>query len=205
MTSNAYEPNADIRAAVREDITPETLRELLERDLPGAVVPPPPPAEPAQEPEGERPEAGKPEPKGKHSKTPLNLLNTRDVVVVADRIVEVAHYLRDTLGYTYLSDIAVVDYLAQGIFELVYRFYHLEGGAKGVVVRVRVPRDQPIVPSLTPDWPAANFHEREAFDLFGISFAGHPDLRRLYMWENFQGHPMRKDFPRQGDKYMGKS
>ncbi len=86
--------------------------------------------------------------------------------------------------------------------ELVYRFYHPAGGS-GITLRVRVSRDDPVVPSLTPYWPAANFHEREAFDLFGITFTGHPYLRRIYMWDEFAGFPMRKDFPRQGDKYLG--
>jgi NADH-quinone oxidoreductase subunit C len=171
----------------------EELRERLQRDLPGAVVLPPPPPEPAAE--GEEPE-----PKAKGKEKP-DFLTTSDTVVVAERLTEVAHYLRDTLGYEYLSDIAVVDYLADDLFELVYRFYHLDGGGD-VVVKVRVPRGQPVVPALTPTWPGANFHEREGFDLFGITFQGHPDLRRLYLWEEFEGHPMRKDFPRQGDKYL---
>lgn len=71
------------------------------------------------------------------------------------------------------------------------------------MLKVRVPRDVPEVPSLTPYWPGANLHEREAFDLFGIIFTGHPFLRRIYMWDEFEGWPMRKDFPKQGDKYIG--
>ncbi len=70
------------------------------------------------------------------------------------------------------------------------------------MVKTRVPREQPIVPSLTPFWPGASLQEREAFDLYGVQFPGHPDLRRVYMWDEFEGHPMRKDFPKQGDKYL---
>ncbi|MBO9347613.1 MAG: NADH-quinone oxidoreductase subunit C [Chloroflexus sp.] len=125
-----------------------------------------------------------------------------DPFVHPDHLVAAALFVRDTLGYALLSDIAVVDYLYAGCFELVYRFYHPSGGS-GIVLRVRVPRDAPQVPSLTPHWPAANFHEREAFDLFGVEFIGHPYLRRIYMWDEFEGFPMRKDFPRQGDKYLG--
>jgi len=125
-----------------------------------------------------------------------------DPFVHPDHLVAAALFVRDTLGYALLSDIAVVDYLYAGCFELVYRFYHPSGGP-GIVLRVRVPRDAPQVPSLTPHWPAANFHEREAFDLFGVEFIGHPYLRRIYMWDEFEGFPMRKDFPRQGDKYLG--
>lgn len=174
-------------------ITAETLCEYLNRDLPGAVAPArtPPPKDEGSE---EKPAKGK--------RTKPDFLSTSDTVVFAERVADVARYIRDVLHYTYLSDIAVVDYLDDGLFELVYRFYHLEGG-DSLVVKTRVPRDQTQVPSLTSFWPAANFHEREGFDLFGIQFVGHPDLKRIYMWEEFEGHPMRKDFPRQGDKYLG--
>lgn len=162
------------------DLTPADLRERLARAIPGALAAPAAEADAAA----------------------ADFLTTADLVVVADQLPAVARYLRDQLGYVYLSDIAAVDFLAHGLFELVYRFYRLEGGA-GVALKVRVARDKPQVPALTPDWPAADFHEREAFDLFGIEFRGHPDLRRIYMWDEFEGHPMRKDFPKQGDKYIG--
>jgi NADH-quinone oxidoreductase subunit C len=164
----------------------EDLRELLGRDLPGATLEPaalrvvPPPAH------GPQPGA----------------FTTADTLVEASRIVEVALYLRDSLGYTYLSDICVVDYLADGVFELIYRLYHVEGGP-ALLLKARLPRENPALPSLTPHWPGANFHELEAFDLFGITFVGHPFLRRIYMWDEFEGFPMRKDFPKQGDKYIG--
>jgi NADH-quinone oxidoreductase subunit C len=164
----------------------EDLRELLGRDLPGVtqdVYPlhiAPPPA---------------------HGPAPA-AFTTDDTLVEAERIVEAALYLRDTLGYAYLSDICVVDYLVDAVFELVYRFYHVEGGPS-LALKARVPREAPELPSLTPHWPGANFHEREAFDLYGITFVGHPFLRRIYMWDEFEGFPMRKDFPKQGDKYIG--
>lgn len=181
-------------------LSAQELQNQLETDLPGVLAPPYQPAQAEQD------EAEKPAPKGKHAKSSkgacsLVLTNTNDTVIVAERLTEVATYLRDAVGYTYLSDIAVVDYLDDGLFELVYRFYHPEGG-DSLVVKVRVPRDMPEVPSLTPIWPGANFHEREGFDLFGINFTGHPNLKRLYMWDEFEGHPMRKDFFRQGDKYL---
>jgi len=173
-------------------ISAETLLELLNRDLFGVVVPPQPTTAKKEEED---------HPKGKHAKQKPDFLTTRDTVVVAQRLVDVVTYMRDKLGYTYLSDIATVDYLDDGLFELVYRFYHLEGGNE-LVIKVRVLRDHPNVPSITPIWPAANFHERESYDLFGIQFIGHPYLKRIYMWDEFEGHPMRKDFPRQGDKYL---
>lgn len=169
-------------------LSPAELRERLARDLPGAILEAaplrvtPPPA---------------------HGPQP-GLFTTGDTLVAPEQLVAAALYLRDTLGYAFLSDIAVVDYLAEGLFELVYRFYSLEGGP-ALVLKTRVPRERPEVPALTPDWPGANFHEREAFDLYGIIFTGHPYLRRIYMWDEFEGWPMRKDFPKQGDKYIGEA
>ncbi len=157
-----------------------TLQTYLNQVLPGVVAPPHPPASDAKRPD---------------------FLSTRDTVVQAERLLDAAFYLRDSLGYTYLSDIAIVDYLDDGLFEIVYHFYHLDGG-DSLVLKVRVPRDAPHVPALTPYWPGANFHEREGYDLFGINFLGHPNLKRLYLWDEFEGHPMRKDFPKQGDKYL---
>ncbi len=172
-------------------ITPEELRERMSRDLPGIL------AVPSALASSENGHVAT----GKDGAKP-NFLATADTVVLAERIVEAVLYLRDRLGYTYLSDIAVADYLADGLFEIVYRFYHLDGGA-GLVLKVRVPREEPHVPALTPFWPGADFHEREAFDLYGVNFVGHPYLKRIYMWDEFEGHPMRKDFPKQGDKYIG--
>lgn len=160
-------------------ISAEDLRERLARDIPGAVLDNPPPAEGA----------------------PASMLHTTDTLVPAEKIVEIAVYLRDKIGYTFLSDIAAVDFLAEQVLELVYRFYHVDGGSE-LVLKVRLPRDEARLPSLTPEWPGAGLHEREAFDLFGVVFEGHPFLKRIYMWDEFEGYPMRKDFPKQGDKYL---
>lgn len=164
----------------------EQVRERLEQDLPGAIVT----AAPLQV-----------SPPPSHGPQPSPFV-TNDPLVDPHQIVAVARYVRDTLGYTFLSDIAVVDYLVDGLFELVYRFYHVAGGPP-LALKTRVPRDQPELPALTPIWPGANFHEREAFDLYGIVFTGHPFLRRIYLWDEFEGFPMRKDFLKQGDKYLG--
>ena len=83
---------------------------------------------------------------------------------------------------------------------MLYYLYHIEGGPPQIV-RVRVPREQPIIPSITNFWPGANLQEREAWDLYGVQFPGHPYHRRIYMWEEFEGHPMRKDFEKVGDAY----
>ena len=132
---------------------------------------------------------------------PPDMLATDDPVILAERLPDVALYVRDTLGYELLSNITAVDYLTDGVIEMVYHFMHLEGGPP-LVVKLRVPREQPVVPSLTTLWPGADLQEREAFDLYGVQFPGHPNLKRVYMWDEFEGYPMRKDFPKQGDKYL---
>ena len=107
---------------------------------------------------------------------------------------EFATTLRDELGYDYLSSVTAVDYLPEGKMEVVYHVYKTTGGT-GIVFKVQVPRADPIeVPSLVSIYPGAELQEREAWDLFGIKFTGHPDLRRIFMWEGFAGHPMRKDW-----------
>lgn len=127
-------------------------------------------------------------------------LKDDDAVVTADSMPRVAAYLRDRHGYDFLSNITAVDYILDGLIEVVYHFYSTAGGP-AQTVRVRVPREQPVIPSLTAEWPGANLQEREAFDLYGVQFPGHPYLRRIYMWDEFQGFPMRKDFRKTGDKY----
>ena len=177
-------------------VTPEQFRELLERELPGALAPTPRrPAPQSDDAATARPRARKPD------EGPPNLLATDDAVVHPEHVPAVARLLRDSLGYVYLSNITAADYLADGVIELIYHFFQLEGGPP-LVVKTRVPRDQPSAPSLTPLWPGAELQEREAFDLYGVEFPGHPHLRRIYMWDEFEGFPMRKDFPRQGDKYF---
>jgi NADH-quinone oxidoreductase subunit C len=181
-------------------ISPEELRERLSRDLPGAL--PAPPSSPESNGAEEAPAEGEGQESKKGEQTgPALPAPTNDTIVEAGRLGDVATYMRDKLGYAYLSDIAAVDYLEAGFFELVYLFYHPEGGSS-LVVKARVPRDAPDVPSLTPFWPGANFVEREAYDLYGINFIGHPYLKRIYMWDELEGYPMRKDFPKQGDKYL---
>ncbi|MER3544428.1 MAG: NADH-quinone oxidoreductase subunit NuoD [Chloroflexota bacterium] len=114
-------------------------------------------------------------------------------IVSSDKLVEVATTLRDELGYTYLSSVTGVDYIDDGFMEVVYHAYRIEGGP-AVVFKARCPRDTAVLPSLVPVWPGADFQEREAWDLLGIRFAGHPNLRRILLWEGFHGHPLRKDW-----------
>ncbi len=115
-------------------------------------------------------------------------------IVKPDRLVEVATALRDRHGYDYCSSATAVDYLEQGQCEMVYHLYNTKTGGPAVVLKAQTPRENAVLPSLTPVWPGANFQEREAWDLYGIKFTGHPDLKRILMWEGFNGHPMRKDW-----------
>ncbi len=71
-----------------------------------------------------------------------------------------------------------------------------------VTVKLRVPLDDPVVPSVTPDWPTADFQEREAYDMFGVIFEGHPDLRRILLPEDYEGYPQRRDFPIGGEPVL---
>ena len=174
------------------------LKERFTRDLPGALAPMRAKAERTN---GDAaPKAEPPKPK-KGEEGPVDLLATKDAIVLSERIPDVARYVRDTLGYTFLTDLTAVDYLADGVIELVYRFLHLDGGPT-LAIKTRVPRERAVVPSITPFWPGADLQEREAFDMYGVDFPGHPNLVRVYLWDEFEGFPMRKDFPKQGDKYI---
>jgi len=117
------------------------------------------------------------------------------VIVNADHLVEVGLYLRDQLGFNYLSSATAVDYLGQGDhMEMVYHAFRAPQGGPGLVFKAQTNRDSPTIPSLIRVWPGADFQEREAYDLYGIHFAGHPNLKRILLWEGFGGHPMRKDW-----------
>ncbi len=110
------------------------------------------------------------------------------------KLLEFAAFVRDDLGYDFLSSVTGVDYLDDQKMEVVYHTYKTTGGP-ALVFKVQIPRVDPVeVPSLTPIWPGAELQEREAWDLLGIKFSGHPDLRRILMWEGFEGHPLRKDW-----------
>lgn len=115
-------------------------------------------------------------------------------VVAKDHILDVGRYLRDDLAYDHLSDITVADWLGRDPrFDVVYHFYSY---AEHVWHRVKVRANQTeAVPSMTALWPCANWPEREAYDLFGIIFDGHPNLERILMPSGWVGYPLRKDYP----------
>lgn len=100
--------------------------------------------------------------------------------------------------FNYLSDVTCVDwYPSEPRFEVVYHLLSIPKKER-VRLKVRLPGDAPVVESLTSVWPAANYAEREVYDLFGIRFTGHPYLRRLLMPEDWEGNPLRKDYPVEG-------
>jgi NADH-quinone oxidoreductase subunit D/NADH-quinone oxidoreductase subunit C/D len=127
-------------------------------------------------------------------------LDGESLIVAPDKLPALATYLRDQEGYDLLSNVTGVDYLAYkgrseaDRFEVVYHLYPTARGGGPKVLKVRLPDSHPVVPSLIQVYPGADLQEREAYDLFGVKFAGHPNLRRILLWEGFHGHPMRKDW-----------
>jgi NADH-quinone oxidoreductase subunit C len=122
------------------------------------------------------------------------------IVVPPQHLVRAAEFLvsEPALRFTFLSDITAVDrFPMEPRFELNYQMLSIERGLR-LRLRVRLPGSEPSVPSVTGVWPTANWHERENFDLFGIRFNGHPDLRRILLPDDWEGYPLRKDYPVEG-------
>lgn len=123
--------------------------------------------------------------------------------VSAGRIEAVCRLLKQERGFR-LSAITCIDrYPLEPRFEVVYLLHSISGGER---LRLKVAPDsgKPELPTVTSVWSGANWYEREVFDMFGVRFAGHPDLRRILMPDSWQGHPLRKDFPVHGHKYSYK-
>jgi len=116
------------------------------------------------------------------------------LLVEAESLLEIAAYLKNTPGldFNYLTAVSGVDYL--DCFEVVYQLTSLEHNHSLVLKTRCYQRDNPTLPSVVGLWRAADFQEREICDLFGISFTGHPNLKRIALWDGFEGHPLRKDF-----------
>jgi NADH:ubiquinone oxidoreductase subunit D/NADH:ubiquinone oxidoreductase subunit C len=124
------------------------------------------------------------------------------LIVAPAKLLDLLTHLRDSEGYDFLSNLTCVDYKSYGgkarsgvaeRFETVYHLYNTKKGGGHINLHVRVPEDE-TVPSATSVYPGANLQEREVYDLYGVKFAGHPNLRRILLWEGFNGHPMRKDW-----------
>jgi NADH:ubiquinone oxidoreductase subunit C len=106
---------------------------------------------------------------------------------------ELARYLRDQQGYDYCSMVTSIDW--PQYIEVVYYLYGVAQPKDALVLRFRLTdKANPVMPSLTPVWIGADFQEREVYDMMGIRFEGHPNLRRILLWEGFEGYPLRKDF-----------
>ncbi len=145
------------------------------------------------------------------------------VIAPCDIVMEVAEFLKKDSGYEldYLSNVSGVDYLPKeekeelkkeegevetkikeipGYMEVVYHFYSMKNKGGLFVLKQRLmDRESPVAMSLMPLYRSAEFQEREVYDLFGIKFTGHPDLRRLFMWEEFEDFPLRKDYKEPDD------
>ena len=116
-------------------------------------------------------------------------------VVKKEALLEAAAFLKQELGFDMLMDLTAADYLPrEPRFELVCHFYSTTHNYR---LRLKCPVEahDAAVDSLTPLWAGANWFEREVYDMFGIKFNGHPDLRRILMYDGFEGHPLRKDYP----------
>jgi NADH:ubiquinone oxidoreductase subunit D/NADH:ubiquinone oxidoreductase subunit C len=186
----------DVSAADRIYDMPVEVWEQLQARFPGALHPAEPPA---------RGEGAEPTDSGSHRMTrsvSRSLLMHRPryegVLVHARHLLPVLTFLRDELDYTYLSNMTAVDY-PESVEQLpphidvVYHLFKMSGGGY-VPLHVHTAREGAVLPSITSEFPAANFQEREVWDMFGVRFEGHPDLRRLLMWEGFAGFPLRKDW-----------
>jgi NADH-quinone oxidoreductase subunit C len=122
------------------------------------------------------------------------------ISVERSEIRQVCALLRDDRNcpFNYLSDITCVDwYPSEPRFEVIYHLLSMPNRER-VRLKVGLTGEMPTVESVTSVWPGANYFEREVYDLFGVRFAGHPYLRRLLMPENWEGHPLRKDYPVEG-------
>jgi NADH-quinone oxidoreductase subunit C len=122
-------------------------------------------------------------------------------MVRGENLLEVMRWLKGSLGYDFLVDLTAVDFLGrEPRFEVVYHMRSMQSGSR---LRVKTPvayveeGPNPEVPSMVALWPTANWMEREVWDMYGIKFTGHPDLRRVLMYEEFVGFPLRKDYPKE--------
>jgi len=120
--------------------------------------------------------------------------------IVAERIVEVCHFLKHDQKFVRLSTVTGVDwYPEEPRFEVVYHLHSPERNER-LRLKCRIAGENPEIDSVTGVWQGANWYERETFDLFGVNFRNHPDLRRIMLPDSWEGHPLRKDYPVTGDR-----
>jgi NADH-quinone oxidoreductase subunit C len=120
------------------------------------------------------------------------------IYIARESIRDAIAYLKDKGVTDFLSDVTCADYYPrEPRFEMAYHLLSIARKER-VRLKVKLSGDDPVIESVTPIWPSANFFEREVFDLFGIRFLGHPYLRRIMLPEDWEGHPLRKDYPVEG-------
>jgi NADH-quinone oxidoreductase subunit C len=118
--------------------------------------------------------------------------------IAANDLREISGFCRDELSFDYLIDITSIDNFGEEPrFEIVYHLYSMPH-ASHLRLKLKVPEDAVAVDTVSDIWPTANWHEREIYDMMGIKFNGHPDLRRILMWDGYPFFPLRKDFPLEG-------
>ncbi len=124
--------------------------------------------------------------------------------IAPDLLVEAAKKLKERFAFFRISSVTAVDWRPdEPRFEVVYHLHSVENNLR-LRLKCRLGGDTPSIDSVTGVWPGANWYEREVFDLFGIGFHNHPDLRRIMMPDDWEGHPLRKDYPTHGYKYSYK-
>ena len=118
--------------------------------------------------------------------------------IAASDLREIANFCRSEFLFDYLLDITSIDNFGEDPrFEIVYHLYSMPHGVH-LRLKLRVPEELGAVDTISDIWPTANWHEREAYDMMGIKFTGHPDLRRILMWDGYPFFPLRRDFPLEG-------
>ena len=118
--------------------------------------------------------------------------------IQASALRDICLHARDTLGFNYLIDLSSVDHFGnEPRYEVVYELYSMKDCVH-LRLKISVSEDDCTVPTVSDIWPTADWHEREVYDMMGIQFSNHPDLRRILMWDGYPYHPLRNDFPLQG-------
>jgi len=118
------------------------------------------------------------------------------IIIDKDSLLDIVKFLKNApYTFTMLLDLTCVDYKGQKErFQMIYHFFSLSSNER-LRINISLPEKDPSIDSLTPFWKNANWLEREVYDMFGILFNGHPDLRRIFMYDGFEGYPLRKDYP----------
>ena len=118
------------------------------------------------------------------------------ILIKREILLDIIKFLKDgPYAFTMLLDLTCVDYPGQEErFQMVYHVFSLTTNQR-LKIKASLPEKEPVIDSLTSFWKNANWLEREVYDMFGVQFKDHPDLRRIFMWDEFEGYPLRKDYP----------